>query len=360
MREIMVHVLHTAPGQMPSRHHRLYTSFLLVTMFRAWRRSFCPQWKTRLPRRSRDVDSLVTLLAGTAGAASLAAALRGRDSLSCSAAAPLDSDRLKRWNERWAAGQTSWHLETVHPALVEFLKELLPPSASSSAEHGMGPRVLFPLCGKSMDMAFLARRSYRVVGVEGVRKAIEDFAKEQGVPIPTAQGATMHVNFPPGVDPARFRGHAVLVSADPEAPTRATAAPPAVFVEGDFLQLGSEAAAALVPFDAAFDRGGLVAVEPADRVRYAEVLGYLLAPGARLLLVTVEHDAFADGRLGPPFEVPEAEVRQLFGSTSWEVQLLRREDRLPHDAGMRSRGCSRFGEGVYMIAKKQVAVAKKA
>mmetsp|Transcript_11449 Transcript_11449/g.15399 ORF Transcript_11449/g.15399 Transcript_11449/m.15399 type:complete len:148 (-) Transcript_11449:62-505(-) len=129
---------------------------------------------------------------------------------------------------------------------------------------------------------------------------------------------------------------------------------PILFVLGDFLAIGEPEAQALVPFDAAFDRGGLVAVAPGERRRYAEALASLLQPGGRLLLVTVEHDAFADGRLGPPFEVTEGEVRTLFGG-SFEIRLLRREDRFHADAGMRARGCTRFNECAYLLTRKGTA-----
>ena len=43
--------------------------------------------------------------------------------------------------------------------------------------------------------------------------------------------------------------------------------------------------------------------------------------------VAVEHDPFSDGRLGPPFNVSEVQVRELFGE-DFAVELLQREDRL--------------------------------
>ncbi|CAK8994838.1 unnamed protein product [Durusdinium trenchii] len=110
----------------------------------------------------------------------------------------------------------------------------------------------------------------------------------------------MHVNFPPEVDTKRFRGHAVLISAEQ---TRREPPPPVIFLEGDFLELNAEMAKALVPFEAAFDRGSLVAVEPDDRKPYATALTHLMAPGGRVLLVTVEHDGFGE-RKGPPYQAP--------------------------------------------------------
>eukprot|EP00438_Fugacium_kawagutii_P019417 Skav228356 [mRNA] locus=scaffold5397:71003:72709:- [translate_table: standard] len=179
----------------------------------------------------------------------------------------------------------------------------------------------------SQDMVFLSRQGYRVVGVEGVRKAVEEFAEapmaffrpkklsersmcvaeEFGLRVPTAKGPTMHVNFPPEVDAQRFRGHAVLIGAEEQ--SRREPPPPVILVEGNFLELGEVEAKAL----AAFDRGSLVAIEPDDRERYARAplasfhsltlqrLTHLMASRGRILLVVCEHDGFGQKK-GPPYE----------------------------------------------------------
>ncbi|CAK9106019.1 Thiopurine S-methyltransferase (Thiopurine methyltransferase) [Durusdinium trenchii] len=116
------------------------------------------------------------------------------------------------------------------------------------------------------------------MGVEGVRKAVEEF--EFGLQVPTAKG---------------FNLSQQLNGREPP--------PPVIFLEGDFLELNAEMAKALVPFEAAFDRGSLVAVEPDDRKPYATALTHLMAPGGRVLLVTVEHDGFGE-RKGPPYQAP--------------------------------------------------------
>jgi len=256
-------------------------------------------------------------------------------------------DRLKSWEERWDHNRTSWHLNEANPHLKRYLAKIVDPDASVA--NGMGPRILIPLCGKTVDMVYLSHLGYRVVGVDGVRKAIEDFAKEFGLQAPTAKGPTMHVHFPPELDPARFRGHAVLIPAGPQDGTRREPPPPVIFVEGDFLSLGVSEATALVPFEAAFDRGGLVAVEPDDRQPYADTLAVLMAPGGRILLVAVEHDGFSGGKRGPPYQVSEADMRRLF-KQSFDVQRLDRCDAL--DDALRARGATRFQEVAYLLTKR--------
>eukprot|EP00802_Teleaulax_amphioxeia_P013335 Tamp_13385.p2 GENE.Tamp_13385~~Tamp_13385.p2 ORF type:complete len:135 (+),score=30.62 Tamp_13385:494-898(+) len=65
------------------------------------------------------------------------------------------------------------------------------------------------------------------------------------------------------------------------------------FIVGDFFKLTPKVAGM---FEAAFDRGSLVAIEPELRGRYKAVMDSLLQPGARILLVTVEVQMSPDPR----------------------------------------------------------------
>lgn len=65
----------------------------------------------------------------------------------------------------------------MNPHLKRYLSELIDPTIPVAG--GLGPRVLVPLCGKSVDMVFLSQKGYRVLGVEGVRQAVEEFAKDR-------------------------------------------------------------------------------------------------------------------------------------------------------------------------------------
>ncbi|CAK0829572.1 unnamed protein product, partial [Prorocentrum cordatum] len=265
------------------------------------------------------------------------------------AAAPA---RLDRWQKRWDSNQLGWHLTDVNPFLRRYLAEMLPPQPGVETPPGMGRRVLVPLCGATVDMAFLARQGFRVVGVDGVAAAFDRFAEEHAIQLPSG-GRTMVVTMPPAMSPERFEVRAAVIGADPaDTATRTEAAPPVILVRGDFLELGAAEAEALVPFDAALDRASLVAIAPADRPRYAEVLAGLLAPGGRVLLVTCEHAPFADGVLGPPFQVTEADVRAHFGG-AFDVRLLCREDTI--DSGpmrMRDRGLDHFYEAAYLLTRR--------
>ncbi|MDZ7747688.1 MAG: hypothetical protein U5K43_01665 [Halofilum sp. (in: g-proteobacteria)] len=77
------------------------------------------------------------------------------------------------WHARWASGRiASPPREEVNPYLAEHLDRL------ASAP---GARVLVPLCGKSLDLAFLAGQGHAPVGVELSPVAVAAVFAEQGI-----------------------------------------------------------------------------------------------------------------------------------------------------------------------------------
>jgi len=263
---------------------------------------------------------------------------------------PVRPDHLNFWTKRWDDHQTGWHLQEAHPVLRRYLDKLLPGGPENAGS--MGARMLFPLCGKTVDMAFLSRAGYRIVGIEGVGQAIEEFAAEH-----SATGATMSVTLPKEIDAKRFKASAMMPKADEKDMARMPQ--PIILVEGDFLALGPQEAAALVPFEAAFDRGSLVAVDPSVRAQYMQVMSSMIAPGGRVLLVAVERDATKDGKRGPPFEVTEADLRTLCAKT-FDVSLLERTDVLAQNQRFKDLGVTRMNECVYLLTRLEHGDLKEA
>eukprot|EP00929_Paragymnodinium_shiwhaense_P035523 TRINITY_DN19154_c1_g3_i1.p1 TRINITY_DN19154_c1_g3~~TRINITY_DN19154_c1_g3_i1.p1 ORF type:complete len:351 (-),score=63.16 TRINITY_DN19154_c1_g3_i1:116-1168(-) len=246
--------------------------------------------------------------------------------LSCES---CDAAPLNDWRKKWASvdsgsGADWWQLQDVHATLQEHFRELILRKDQPELP-GMGPRILVPLCGATEDILFLARQGFRVVGIEGVWEVCEKFANEHCV-----LRKPLYMQLPPDLAPDDFRGCAVIVGAGDFEGTRKQAPPPAMLISGDFLKIGPRQAAALVPFEAAYDRCGLTVVQPANRSRYAAVLNELLLPGGRVLLVALERPKVAQPggsspreTAEPPFELLEADVRSLF-SSNFEVRMLSR------------------------------------
>jgi len=172
------------------------------------------------------------------------------------------------WHQRWQEGRIGFHQGDINPWLRRYW---------SALDLHADARVLVPLCGKSSDMLWLREQGHEVVGVELSDLACRDFFIEHGAqvtPVAVPEGHT------------RERDGIRLWCAD-------------------FLELGREHWGEVA---AVYDRAALIALPPAMRRAYASHLREQLASGVEMLLVTLEFT----GSEGPPFAVPEAEVRKLF------------------------------------------------
>ncbi|MEO8490679.1 thiopurine S-methyltransferase [Pseudomonas sp.] len=214
----------------------------------------------------------------------------------------------KFWQERWARNQIGFHLPDVNPYLQRHWSQL------ALAE---GARVLVPLCGKSLDVMWLASLGHRVMGVELSEQAVEAFFDEQWLtPRISGQGA--------------FK----VYQADS--------------IElwcGDFFALGAEAVAGC---SALYDRAALIALPPLMRAQYAEHLTTLLGSGCQGLLITLDYDQAQ--KAGPPFAVMDDEVKVLFG-THWGLNVLEEQDILGESWKFVQDGVTRLEERVYQLTR---------
>ena len=184
------------------------------------------------------------------------------------------------WHERWDENRIGFHQEAANPLLVKNFKAL-------ALEDGA--RIFVPLCGKSLDIAWLLDCGHRVVGAELSRIAIEQLFNDLGVePIITKVG-----------DLERF------------------SAPDLDIYVGDIFDLTADQ---LGPVDAAYDRAALVALPDDMRARYAKHL-HSITGGARQLLICFEYDQSVMN--GPPFSVSKAEIERVHGAR-YSVQELSR------------------------------------
>ncbi|HEX2138413.1 MAG TPA: thiopurine S-methyltransferase [Woeseiaceae bacterium] len=168
------------------------------------------------------------------------------------------------WLGRWREGRIGWHEPTGNAALKEYWPDL-----------PAGATVLVPLCGKSVDLIWLADRGFAVTGIELSRIAVESFFSEQDL--------TYRVER---------RGAFDVYRAD---------ARPVTLYCGDFFEFRGG------PFDALFDRGALIALPGTIRPRYVQHLQPLLKAGASMLVLTLEYEQ--SRAAGPPFAVLDDEIR---------------------------------------------------
>ena len=187
------------------------------------------------------------------------------------------------WHERWREGRIGFHQPSVTPQLERHWDAL---------GLAAGSTVFVPLCGKSLDMRWLAARGHRVLGVELSEIAVREFFGEQGLE-PTLRETAYGVHHEAG---------------------------PFEIIVGDAFRLDRGALAACA---GVFDRAALVALPPDMRLRYAGGTWAALPQGCRGLVVTLEYPQAE--KAGPPFAVGADEMQALFGD-DWAPVLLERSD----------------------------------
>lgn len=216
------------------------------------------------------------------------------------------------WDKRWSENQIGFHEGRPNEFLVRFAERLRPKESS---------RLLVPLCGKSVDLRWLAEQNFRVLGIEFVAQAAEAFFEEQGLSSHVVRGADG------GLPCLEAGGIRIAI--------------------GDFFAWDPARSA---PVDVAYDRAALVAVRPQDRVRYVDHLLGALPVAGRLLLVTFAYDAQAMS--GPPFSVDADDVRSLFAERC-EIECLADEDILDREPRFRQRGLERLREQAWLVERRR-------
>lgn len=198
------------------------------------------------------------------------------------------------WLERWENGKTGWHETNGNLALRDHWQ-------------ADGGRVLVPLCGKTPDLMWLAQRGHEVSGVELSEIAIRDFFAEQGLGFTQDQSGALD----------RYRCQDL----------------PITLYCGDYFEFQDQT------FDALYDRGALVAVDPDRRADYVAHTRSLLRPGAAILLIALEYDQQVVA--GPPFSMPAHEL-----SNYWDnLQCIEEKDAIDScPPRFREAGLKKFTE----------------
>lgn len=208
----------------------------------------------------------------------------------------------EEWRDRWREGRTGWH-ETEGNALLRRYWPELPADST----------VLVPLCGKTPDLLWLADRGHRVVGIEVSEIAVEAFFDEQG----------LEYDVEPNGSLLRYaaRDRAVTLCC------------------GDYFDYAGDKA------DALYDRGALVAVEPARRREYVTHTRRLLEPGAFGLIITLEYDQ--QRVAGPPYSIRSAELEALWPGLS---RVYTHDDLANGPPKFREAGLEHMLESVWVTA----------
>jgi thiopurine S-methyltransferase len=209
------------------------------------------------------------------------------------------------WLERWKTQDIGFHQPQFEPALDKFWSRLALPA---------GARVFVPLCGKSLDMQWLADSGFAVIGSELSEQAVDEFFAERGL-----------------VPNVRREGAFTIKSSGPYE----------IWV-GDFFALPD---AAVTGVAAVYDRAALVALPAGMQKQYADKLRSLL-PGAPILLITVDYDQRQMD--GPPFATSPRTVDQLFADRYERIDLVSKDVLAGHPR-FRQRGLTALTGAVFLL-----------
>ena len=174
-----------------------------------------------------------------------------------------------------------------------------------------------PLCGKSLDLSWLAASGFEVLGVELSQTAVEQF----------------------------FSEHRVTPQVREQGGFKVYEAGPVTIMCGDFFALSAADVAGCAGL---YDRAAIIALPPQMRKAYALHLTQILPRDCRGLLITLDYDQHE--MKGPPFSVPDDEVQQLL-APAWSLQIVEQPDVLGQNWKFLKGGASRLVERVYRLCK---------
>ena len=182
------------------------------------------------------------------------------------------------WQARWQEKRIGFHQSEVNPLLIKYFSALKLPT---------GSRVFVPLCGKSIDMIWLAQQGFDVIGVELVESAVQEFFVENDISY-TIKSHSNHSNI------KCYQGN----------------------LSGQTLSLWVADISTLDSdnighVDAVYDRAALIAMPPELSLQYSQQVRNLSQNTPQLLL-TLNYDQ--NERAGPPFSISHEQIQQYYGA----------------------------------------------
>ncbi len=212
------------------------------------------------------------------------------------------------WHSRWANNQIGFHEGRPNDYLIKYIGRL-------GALHGTP--IFVPMCGKGVDMLWLADKGYRVLGVELSPIAVQAF----------------------------FAENELAAQQSAAGPFTRWKYGPIEILCGDFFAL---TAADLSAVGAVYDRAALIALPEDLRNAYARHLEEILPKALKHLLVTLDYPQ--EQMSGPPFSVDAAEVRRLFPEPC-VIEHLASHDVLRDSPHLKEKGVKRLQENAFLLSR---------
>lgn len=213
------------------------------------------------------------------------------------------------WQQCWRDNDTEFHQKTVNSALVRFWSAL-----------GLAPgdRIFVPLCGKSLDLLWLAAQGHSVVGVELSPIAVRAFFKNNRL------------------QPARRKQGKFTLWQSGRID----------ILCGDLFDL---TAADLGNVAAIFDRASLTALPEDIRHAYLAQLRNIVPAPCKILLLTTEEPE-ADETQDQPFAIAD-EISSLY-ARAYDIDLSHVESLFEADADPLIKALVRIEHKAYVMTPK--------
>lgn len=217
------------------------------------------------------------------------------------------------WDYRWGKSQTQFHMPKIHPMLSKHSDTL--------TGKRKNLRIFLPLCGKAVDLKWLADDGHDVVGLECAEKGCREFFEEQDMPY-TTENLT------------ECEGKVFKATTDKKI---------AIYC-CDFFKISSKT---LGKFDCIWDRGSFVAIPVTQRKQYSNIITPTMHKDTVYLLDSFLVDNTVFG--GPPFNCTEDDIKKAFGS---QTDIKKIDERDAFGKWQESWGLKTFVEELYMLKMK--------
>jgi len=205
------------------------------------------------------------------------------------------------WHSHWKSDKPGFHEGRVNDYLKQYL---------SLFELQTGDTVFIPLCGKAVDILWLARQGFNVIGVELSKVAVESFFEESSLEYERQQIGEFSIYTAKNI----------------------------TLYQGDYMQLQANQ---LVNCKLVYDRASIVAIESFNRAAYVAKMLELIPNATPMLIVLLEYDQTQ--MKGPPFSVPAREVIELY-QAQYRVERLQSEELIEIQAHWKQRGLTSLTE----------------
>ena len=192
------------------------------------------------------------------------------------------------WQARWKEKRIGFNQPKVNPLLIKYFSDL---------QMAIGSRIFIPLCGKSIDMIWLANQGFDMVGVELVESAVQEFFTENNISYTIkAHDKSSNIKCYQG----QLSGQTI-----------------ALWVADIFMLRTNDVGRV----DAVYDRAALIAMPEELRLQYSQQV-IDLSQNAPQLLLTLNYDQ--NERAGPPFSISHEQIQQYY-SAHYQIQELEGE-----------------------------------